>query len=96
MRWRPAAATWAKVFVDNTFVEVFAMGGRLALTAPVAPATPSSSGDPDFAAGMSVFARAAGGAGAGAGSGGVEAGGVSAWHLGSAWVGLDEVLAARR
>lgn len=68
-----------RVFVDNTFVEVFVMQGRLAFTVPI-----TSGGG---AAGMTLFAQAPGA--------GVVASSVNVWHMGSIWVSPPEVLAQR-
>ncbi len=74
------AAIDVRVFVDNTFLEVFVMGGRLAFTVPI------NAGAEAGAAGMTLFAAGAD----------VQVSEVTAWHLGSIWTGVPEVLAAQR
>ena len=67
------------VFVDRTFVEVFALGGRVAVNAPV-PQSPAASA----AAGMLLLSAGADAA----------ASNVAAWAMTSAVVPLEEVLRA--
>jgi hypothetical protein len=68
-----------RVFVDNTFIEVYVMEGRLAFTLLPESAVGSISS-------MSLFADA---------SGPVVANNVDVWHLSPIWVSSSEVLAAR-
>ena len=70
-----------RVFVDNTFVEVFVMHGRLAFTYNLNPG-PQLAG----AAGATLFASGAA----------VQATDVNAWHMNPIWVSTGEVLASRR
>ena len=73
------AAIDVRVFVDNTIVEVFVLGGRAAFTVPVN--TPGAAG----AAGMSLFATGTG----------VTATDVNAWAMGPIWTTTEDVLEAR-
>ncbi len=69
-----------RAFVDNTFIEVFLMQGRIAITIPV------NTGAEAGAAGMNLFA-AAGGAPS------VTVADVNVWHMNPIWVSPEEVLA---
>jgi sucrose-6-phosphate hydrolase SacC (GH32 family) len=68
-----------RIFVDNTFLEVFVMGGRLAFTVPI------NTGAESGAAGMNLIVS-------GGGAAGVTVQDVSVWHLDSIWTTTDEVL----
>ena len=68
-----------RVFVDNTFIEVFVGGGRLALTAGV------EAGAAAGAAGMALFGEATG----------ATARNVSVWRMDSAWEEAADVLQRR-
>lgn len=68
-----------RVFVDNTFIEVFVGGGRLAFTAGV------QAGAAAGAAGAALFAEGGGGA----------ARNVSVWQLSSAWKQPADILRQR-
>ena len=79
--------------MDNSFVEVYVMGGRVALTAPVAAGTPASNGNDHFSAGMSLLARFEGQDPSHAPL--INASAVHAWHLNPIWTSTDDVLGAR-
>ena len=72
-----------RVFVDNTFMEVFVMGGRLAFTYNLNAGSQLAG-----AAGMSIYNAGAPGGPA------ISAMDVNAWHMNSIWVTPPEVLAA--
>lgn len=72
-----------RVFLDNTFVEVFVMQGRLALTLK-------------FDVGANPISDAAFALFAAAGSAPVAATDVTLWHVNSIWVSPSQVLAARK
>lgn len=68
-----------RVFVDNTFLEVFVMGGRVALTLPI------NSGAEAGAAGVTLTAAAGADA---------DLTRVNVWHMNGIWVSPESVLAA--
>ena len=75
------------VFVDRTFVEVFALNGRYAGHAPL-PRSPAAQAAGRGAAGMELFSAA--------GSAGVRVEGVEVFGMTAARVPLGDVLAAAR
>lgn len=72
----PDDAFEIRAFVDNTIVEAYFQGGRVAMTMPV------QGGDPAGTAGVSVFAY----------YGQVELESADAWAVGSIWTSVESVL----
>lgn len=73
-------------YVDNTFLEAYWQGGRVAMTANI-DVTPAAAA----MAGMSLFNVASGNAGTV-----ISVEKVTAWHVNSIWVSPDDVLATPR
>ena len=73
------AAIDVRVFVDNTFVEIYIMEGRLAFTLLFNGGETNVAGT----AGMDIFAR---------GASDIEANNVNVWHMNSIWTDSPSVL----